>query len=139
MPCISSPFLDCTARTPAEAVCRFFMGTQDLEGEDKRALTPEDVLLVESAAGVDEFVDEAWTWRLAPAAPVQRDFAGTAFVLDEHGELRQAWPHERRPLVRGVVGYRDDYGGYAVCVDGGDGDSDENLMEYAIAGLGLDD
>jgi hypothetical protein len=139
MPSISSPSLDCIARTPAEAVCRFFDGTQDLQGENKRALTPEDVLLEPSSAGVDELVDEAWTWRLAPHAPVQRDFAGTAFVRDEDGTLRQAWPHERRPLVRGVVGYRDDYGGYAVCVDGGENDEDENLMEYAFAGLGLDD
>ena len=41
--------------------------------------------------------------------------------------------------MRGVVGYRDDYGGYVVCVDGGEEDEDANLMEYALAGLGLDD
>ena len=139
MPSVSSAQLDCVAHSPAEAVVRFFEGTQDLGGEGTRALVPVDVLLEASTAGVDELVDEAWSWRLAATAPVQRDFAGTAFLPDGSGGLRRALPSERHALVRGVVGYRDDYGGYVVCVDGGEDDEDANLMEYALAGLGLDD
>jgi len=139
MPSISSGTLDCIAQTPAEAVARFFDHTQDLEGEGKRALTAEDVVLEPSTAGVEEWVDEAWSWRLASDAPTQRDFAGTAFVEDNDGQWRMAASSERSELVRGVVGYRDDYGGYVVGVDGGEEDDDENLMEYAVAGLGLDD
>jgi len=139
MPSISSASLDCIAQTPAEAVARFFAHTQDLQGENKRALTAADVLLESSKAGVDDWVDEAWSWRLAPTAPIQRDLAGTAFVQDEDGQMRPAAASERFALVRGVVGYRDDYGGYVVCVDGGEEEDDETLMEYGTAGLGLDD
>ena len=139
MPSVSSAQLDCVALDPAEAVVRFFRGTQDLEGDGTRPLVAADVLLQPSSAGVDELVDEAWSWRFAPTAPVQRDFAGIAFIPDGSGGLRPALSNERHALVRGVVGYRDDYGGYVVCVDGGEEDEDSNLMEYALAGLGLDD
>ena len=141
MPAISSATLDCIAQSPAEAVVRFFAHTQDLRGEGTRALRAQDVLVKASTAGVDTQVDAAWSWRLTADAPTQRDFAGTAFIRVEggDGELRMAAPAERPALLRGVVGYRDDYGGYMVCVDGGEDDDDENLMEYGIAGLCLDD